>query len=231
MNEDLIMPENYNIEPPCRFSGGYTSINIDENITPQIYLNFAIQDFESREGDRSNVNAFANAKRAIHFQTDIISKAFGIEHLPKEFKDNFPKKIDFCEKCGIVGRRILNKFNKIRNKIEHDYYLPQRDEVENIIDVAELVLAATARFIYQFPEGIEFELAPKLKNTIPNIAGIEFPLNEGIIYLFPAIKDLDKSKIDFNNLVGWQRENSINFKVKQGEQYYKWVNFFVSNTP
>lgn len=231
MNQDLVVPENYIISPDDRPSGAYHSIAINENITPQIYLEFAIKDFESGQGDQSNVNAFANAKRAIHFQTDIISKAFGIGYLSKNHRDNFPKKISFCENCGIVGSRILSKFNKIRNKIEHEYYLPQKDEVENIIDVVELFLAATARFISMFPTGIEFELEPQKEINIPSIAGIEFPVNEGVIYLFPDIKEVDKSKINPDNLVQWQRENSVHFKAIQGEQYYKWVNFLVSHTP
>lgn len=230
MNRDLVVPENYIVEPEDRFSGGCTSIVINENITPQIYLKFAIQDFESEQGDRSNVNAVANAKRAIHFQTDIISKAFGIGCLPEKHRDNFPKKIDFCEKCGIVGRRILNKFNKIRNKIEHEYYLPRNDEVENIIDVVELFLAATARFMSLFPNDIGVELKPQQGLNIPRLAGVEFPVNEGVIYLFPVVKEAYKSKFDLDNFVQWQRENSINFKVIEGAQYFKWVNFLVSHT-
>ena len=125
---------------------------------------------------------------------------------------------------------VTNKLNKIRNKIEHEYYLPKNDEVENIIDVVDLFLAATARFISMFPTDIEVELKPRKGRNIPSIAGIEFPVNEGVIYLFPDIKEVDKSKIDLEYLVQWQRENSVNFKVIQGEQYYKWVNFLVSHT-
>ena len=82
--KDLIVPENYIIEPHDTFSFGSSPIVINENITPKTYLKFAIQDLESGQGVRSNVNAFANAKRAIHFQTDIISKAFGIGCLPQK---------------------------------------------------------------------------------------------------------------------------------------------------
>lgn len=231
MNQDLVIPENYIIvAPDDRLSGAYSSIELNENITPQDYLKFAIQDFNSGQGDRSNVNAFANAKRAIHLQTDIISKAFGIDRLPEKHRDSFPKKISFCEKCGIVGGRILTKLNKIRNKIEHEYYLPQNDEVENIIDVVELFLAATARFISLFPSDIEVELKPQEGRNIPSVAGIGFPVNEGIIYLFPDIKEADKSKISFDNFVQWQKDNSVNFTAIQGEHYFKWVNFLVSHT-
>lgn len=230
MDQSLVIPENYMIEPDDSFSVvGFSSISINENITPQTYIKFAIQDFESDQGNRSNVNAFANAKRAVHFQTDIISKAFGIGCLPEKQRDNFPKKISFCEKCGIVGSRILNKFNKIRNKIEHEYYLPQNDEVENIIDVVKLFLAATARFISLFPTDIGVELEPKNDKNIPSFVGIDFPVNKGIIYLLPGTKNIDKSKINLKNVLQWQKENSVHFKVTQDE-YYKWVNFLVSHT-
>ena len=86
-----MLPENY-LKPEDRIApGAYSPIVINENIRPQTYLKYAIQDFESDQGDRSYVNAFANAKRAIHFQTDIISKAFGIDGLPKKDRKNFPK--------------------------------------------------------------------------------------------------------------------------------------------
>jgi len=230
MNQDLVTPENYVIEPDDRFSGGYSAIPVGGDITPQVFLEFAVQDFESNQGTRSNVNAFANAKRAIHFQTDIISKAFGIGCLPQKHRDSFPKKIDFCDKCGIVGRRILNKYNKIRNNIEHEYYIPHGEEVENMIDIVELFLAATARFIALFPSDIEVELKPRQGRSIPSLAGIEFPVDQGIISLFPDIKEADRSKIDHSNMHQWQRENAISFKVTEGGLYFDWVNFLVSHT-
>lgn len=230
MNFDLVIPQNYNIDSPHEFSGAHVSLAVTENISPSTYLDFAIKDFEIEQDERSNVNAFANAKRAIHFQADIISAAFGIDHLPKNLRDNFPKKMNFCEQCGIVGSRILNKYNILRNKVEHDYYLPQRAEVEDIIDIAQLFLTATARFISQFPSDIEVALTPKINNTLPKIAGIEFPPSDGIIYLFPDIIELVKRKEAVDNIVEWQRNNSIKFSVNQNKQYFEWVKFLVSNT-
>lgn len=81
-----------------------------------------------------------------------------------------------------------------------------------------------------FPTGIQVELVPKNDKNILIIEEIEFPVNKGIIYLFPHIREVDRSKIDFNNYIQWRRENSVHFKVTQGEQFYKWVNFLVSHT-
>lgn len=196
MDRNLVAPGNYIIRPDERFWGGYISIPISGGVTPQIYLKFAVQDIESNQGERFYVNAFSNAKRAIHFQTDIISKAFGIGLIPEKQRNSFPKKLDFCEKCGIVGSRILKKFNRIRNKLEHEYYIPQAEEVENIIDVAQLFLSATARFITSFPSDLEIELEPQQGLEIPSIAGSELLVNEGVIYLYPDIKRADRNKIN-----------------------------------
>jgi hypothetical protein len=230
MNRDLITPQNYVIDPDDRFSGGYSSIPIQGNITPQMYLEFAVQDFEANQGIRSNVNAFSNAKRAIHFQTDIVSKAFGIGSLPEKQRNSFPLKIDFCEKCGIAGRRILNKFNRIRNIMEHEYYDPRDEEVENMIDIASLFLAATARFITLFPSDMEVKLEPLQDLRIPSLAGIQLPVNEGEIYLFPDAKEADKETIDGGNLLQWQKDNSISLKAIEGGPYFDWVTFLVAHT-
>jgi len=155
-----------------------------------------------------------------------VSKAFGIGLLPEKIRNSFPMKMDFCEKCGIVGRRILNKFNRIRNKLEHEYYVPQAEEIENMIDVAQLFLSATARFITLFPSDIEFELEPQQGLEIPSLAGIELPVNEGVIYLLRA----DRNKIDIGNLLQWQRDNSIKFKANEGGLYFDWVTFLVAHT-
>lgn len=230
MNIDLVHPDNYIVEPDDRFSGGYSTIPFSGSITPQMYLEFSVIDLENNQGTRSFVNAFANAKRAIHLQTDLISKAFGIDLLPVKLRSTFPKKMNFCEKCGIVGSRILNKYNKIRNKLEHEYYAPQPDEVEDIIDVTQLFLAATARFITLFPIDFEFELEPKPGHDIPSLMGMELPINEGVAYLFPDIKKVNRSEIDFANFSQWQKDNSVCFKANKGGLYFDWVSFLVAHS-
>lgn len=182
MNLDLIIPKNYSIGDYRGGGGTSLSIAYQGNITPQIYLEFAIKDFEDKQGDRSKVNAFANAKRAIHFQIDILCEVFGILKLPQKDRNDFQKKIDFCEQCGIVGKRILLKYNKLRNKIEHEYYLPQYDEVENIIDITDLFLAATTRFITSFPDVVDVDLIPKVQG-FPTFNEIQLSVNEGVIRL------------------------------------------------
>ncbi len=230
MNLELMTPDNYIVEPDEKFGDAYVSIPILTSITPQMYLEFAVNDFENYQGTRSCINAFANAKRAIDLQTDILSKAFGIDLLSVELKNSFPMKMDFCEKCGFVGRRTLIKYYKIKNKLEHEYYAPQPIEVEEVIVVAQLFLAAAERFMKFYPTNFDFDLNPKPGFDIPNLMGAASPPNEGVIYLFPDLDEVDKSTIDLENIRQWQKDRSFRFKASDGSLYFSWVSFLFAHS-
>jgi hypothetical protein len=116
------------------------------------YLDFAKADLDMEESERSRINAVANAKRALHRRVDSLAEGLGFEHYPSNKKD-FPNKLAFCAKCGVTTPRIIERLNTLRNKVEHDYYLPTRREAEDFVDVVALFLAATERLM-NFPTGI-----------------------------------------------------------------------------
>jgi hypothetical protein len=125
----------------------YTSkeIEVSEDVSPRAYLLFAVADLQASNDERSRVNALSNAKRALHFQVELIAKAYGFTKMHK--RTSFYEKLEFCRKCGIVGPRILGKINKLRNAVEHAYHLPAQTEVEDFVDVVELFLTATDRYL------------------------------------------------------------------------------------
>lgn len=135
-----------------------TSLMPSEEPYPRTYFEFAIADLESEDSRRSCVNALSNAKRALHFQIDLIAQAFGIHKLASSKNLPFPSKLDFCVNCGVVGPRILRKLNRVRNAMEHEYYMPGKEETEGFADVVELFLAATDRFIRSFPDYVDLSL-------------------------------------------------------------------------
>jgi len=47
---------------------------------------------------------------------------------------------------GVVAPKVLERLNKIRNRIEHDYYCPTIEEANDFIDVVELFPYATLNF-------------------------------------------------------------------------------------
>jgi hypothetical protein len=138
-------------------SSGHTELDLTNRpILPKTYLSFATQDLSQPNTDRSRINALANAKRAIQCQVEIIAAAFGLHKLPSGERQHFPQKLEFCKRCGVIGPRVLNKLNYVRNQMEHEYHVPARDEVEDFVDVAELFLDATNYILYHFPIEVEF---------------------------------------------------------------------------
>ena len=135
--------------------GSPARLPVDANSNPTVYFEFAIADLNDDHGPRSRINAFSNAKRALHFQVEILAAAFGIEHATSVNRRAFPAVLEFCSKCGVVTPRILRKLNRVRNAMEHEYYFPTREETEDFVDVVELFLAATSQYIHNFPAEIE----------------------------------------------------------------------------
>lgn len=131
---------------------GVVPLKIDMVLEPSAYLHFAVEDLNECTGKRSLINALSNAKRALHFQLEILSKALGYNCRIK----SFPNLIEFCGKCGVVSPKVLSKLNKKRNMMEHEYCVPNKEEVEDFTDIVELFLSATNYIIKHFPTDIEF---------------------------------------------------------------------------
>ncbi|MBS9866935.1 hypothetical protein J4H18_23100 [Vibrio alginolyticus] len=217
MELSSILPELYS-ELREDYSPSWYKLSLPTGLLPSDYLKFANKDIESNDEPRCLVNALSNAKRALHYQVEILTDAFGIEHLPKQGKNiNFPTRLRFFDKCGIVSPRILSKLNKVRNAVEHDYYIPTRDEVEDYIDVVELFLAATERFFYQFPSDVEF-LCDKIHESAPEISFVEFFPDKGIIQFRGRYEVIgDKGH--------WQL---FDISMKD-DNFFSWLRYIISN--
>jgi len=113
------------------------------------FLKFAKSDL--KEGKRKSlVNALSNVKRAIDCRIDSILWVLGFHKKSKKENWSFPHKVDFAKSLGIVSPNILKKVNRIRNRLEHEYEYPTKKEVEDAIDIAELFLASTEKYLREF---------------------------------------------------------------------------------
>ena len=213
-----MLPELYGeIDPD--YCPSWTRLEFPEGIQPKTYLEFANTDVKSTDEPRCFVNALSNAKRALHFQIEILTDAFGISYTVKNTKYiSFPERLKFCSKCGIVSPRILAKLNKVRNEVEHDYYLPSRDEVEDYIDIVELFLAATDRFFYQFPNDVEF-LCKSIDESAPDISYLDFLPSEGKIRLRMELIEID----------GIHEWESVDIE-SPSEEFFKWLRYIVEKS-
>ena len=111
-------------------------------LMPTDFLNYAKIDL--RNGTKKSIiNTLSNIKRALHCQTDCILKSFGLY----KSRMNFPEKLKTMAKIGIVDANILSKINKNRNLLEHEYVIPNKDQVEDFFSATSLFTSATTKFI------------------------------------------------------------------------------------
>ncbi|WP_049843716.1 hypothetical protein [Vibrio sp. VPAP30] len=214
-SKDMIpIPCNYtDFDPDFTFT--CRNMECRERLLPKQYLDFALDDLESGRCEKARINSFSNAKRALHLQVETLASLFGFDLLKKASQrfTTFPQYIKYLERCGVVTPRILMKLNRVRNAVEHHYYVPTFDETENFIDVVELFIAATERSIYQFPVDIEFLPATILSNKVPNISLICLEPYSGEICL--NANDLDDSQ----------------YRIKltpDQDEYFQWLKVILS---
>lgn len=127
-------------------TSSFETIITNFDISPSKFLKFAEYDLTANY-DHCLVNSLSNTKRAIDCQLDSLLIAFGLSGRAKRWR--FPQKIEYLNSVGIISPRILNKINKKRNLLEHEYKYPNKEEVEDALDVALLFVNYTNKYILQ----------------------------------------------------------------------------------
>lgn len=180
MDLSQLLPEH--ISEYCQFGGSYGYYSDSGGALPHTYLEYAREDRNSGDEARHLVNAVSNAKRAFHRQTEMLSDAFGWSATNRR-SGNFGAYLDYLGRCGVVSPNILRKLNATRNRVEHDYLLPDSEQVDDYLDVVELFLMATRGLLDRFPEYLEYELMkdedcdPALQ--LPEVLQIEVAMKKG----------------------------------------------------
>jgi hypothetical protein len=127
------------------------TVPVSDGLLPIDYLRYAILDLEEGSTERHLINSVSNAKKALHLQVSVVVGALG---MPISKNEPFPKMLDFCRACGVVGSRVLKKLNRLRNTVEHEYVVPSQEAAENFADVVELFLFGTQGLLNFFPSDI-----------------------------------------------------------------------------
>ena len=164
------------------------------DVTAEEYFEFAKSDLKS--GDKSGlVNALSNAKRCFHYQIDRLLYRYALR---KAFsKLDFPQKLEVLSELYIIPGTLLRVFNRERNAMEHNYTAPSREIVEGSIDLCDLLLLATERFIQNTPG----RMRVKFRND-----------DRDIIILL----ELGADKIQFFEVLGTELEDGPNGKYYGG---------------
>lgn len=131
---DMDSWSNSNIEPPF-------------DISPKNFLKYAEYDLNN-EYEHHLINSLSNIKRAIDCQFDSLFYGFGLLKKSVQKKWTFPMKMSSLNDLGVISPRILRKINRKRNLLEHEYVLPNKNDVEDALDVAILFIAYTEKFLF-----------------------------------------------------------------------------------
>jgi hypothetical protein len=164
-----------------------------KDVYPSTYLDFSKDDLNDGNDRRNRVNAVGNAKRAFHLQIEMLCDAFGWSALHNDKIIGFPPKLEFLNTCGILSPNILKKLNKKRNAIEHDYFIPSLDEVEDYLDIVELFIMATKSLLDSFPSEVWYELMKddELDEALelPESTTVKIELSKGVLIIETTSED------------------------------------------
>lgn len=140
---ELILSADY-IEPDT--SSSSTLIIPIYDITAEEFLDFAKNSIttETKEG---TINAVSNLKRALDCEMDLFFESINIKKFFDKHNLKFETKSKFLSDIGLFPVYSINKLNKMRNKLEHEYKIPPISDlytyyelVWNIVKIIDLQL-------------------------------------------------------------------------------------------
>lgn len=142
--ESLVKYLTSNIHTLAHASGTGLSFEFpDFELMPFDYLEFAEQDL-IKDTTSSRIGCVSNLKRATECEMDTLLHILGLKKLVK----NFPKKLEFVSNVGLISPRSLDKLNRIRNKMEHEYAVPNLSELEAYFDLASGFVHSIEGYIF-----------------------------------------------------------------------------------
>lgn len=93
------------------------------------------------------VNAISNLKRALDCEMDMFLECINLKSISDKKNLKFEKKTQFLADIGLFPIQSINKLNKMRNKLEHEYRMPEISDLQtyyelvwSIVKIVELYL-------------------------------------------------------------------------------------------
>jgi hypothetical protein len=142
-------------------------------LEPRDFLTFAMEDAVALAQERNRINCLGNCKRAIDSQVDHLMKSLGFFPLARKQRWNIPAKIEFISRSGLVAPRILHRLNQLRNRLEHEFAPPSRQEVEDALDVTILFISYA-----------ELVRIPTMNWTFSGKATLRYDYDDMVFYFF-----------------------------------------------
>ncbi|MCK4357906.1 MAG: hypothetical protein KAW92_04060 [Candidatus Cloacimonetes bacterium] len=166
------------------------NFDIDDNfdISPEKYLVYAKKDFKSTD-DRGLINSLSNSKRAIDCQIDVILKYLNLNlnynnilNFCNHFVDDeqsLPFKLKVIKAYNLAPVITISNIRNLRNKVEHEYKIPNKTEVISAIELAELFVQSLKS---KYEKMFSFEITDiKHQKNKQYISGILFDIFDNIL--------------------------------------------------
>jgi hypothetical protein len=159
------------------------------DLYPQDYLKFAEEELEnmgkSDLGIRTKINCILHLKRALDCQLDVFFYALGFSDYLKGKNLGFNSKLRFLRDVGIINSRVIDRFNTLRNKIEHHYKIPAIEDIEVYYDLIHSLVSniEMALFAISFQTIISFSRSSEtpgflIEYNIDELPRIIFEIDE-----------------------------------------------------
>jgi len=177
LNECKIKWNKFYILKDCTSYNEYVKFGL----SPEDFLKFAKQDLKNLD-NKGLVEGLSNSKRAIDCQVDWIISYLGFDYLnfneqhypyiksminefeaETYFDKNLSFKLRFLQAMEITPIFLIAKIRKLRNELEHEYLMPQKDEVREAVEIAELFINATQNILWHKFISDYFVLQEKIK--------------------------------------------------------------------
>ncbi|MGN7764174.1 hypothetical protein [Paenibacillus sp. 22594] len=118
-----------------------SSFNVPEHdLYARDYLNFAENQLLVGTTE-SLINCVSNLKRAVDCQIDTFYHTLTLYDVIKKRNLKFEKKLELLGAIGIFNSKSLTKLNAIRNKMEHEYSIPQIAELDLYFDLVSAFIS------------------------------------------------------------------------------------------
>lgn len=124
------------------------------DLYPRDYLEFAEEELDlyqtktdEPKREKYLIHCISHLKRAMDCELDMFLEAFGLLRTFRKRNLKFDIKLDFLQKAGVFNSRTLSRLNIIRNKMEHEFQVPQVDELEVYFDLVASFVAILERTI------------------------------------------------------------------------------------
>ena len=125
-------------------------------LMPQDYLAYANEAL-AVPTDANKINCIAHLKRAAECQADTLFHILSIAKFPKT--RNFPSKMDTIAHLDLMPSRSVAELNSVRNKMEHEYAVPQIEDLSLYFDLVAGFVSAVEGAIFMLVSTAEMNFA------------------------------------------------------------------------